>query len=65
MNILQMSAGLLLNTAMLTQDEGFHEIVYHKSYKNGNHTEKSCVSCKVVRDFSHLDKEATYLLERL
>lgn len=26
---------------------------------------KNHVSCKVVRDFSHLDKEATYLLERL
>lgn len=60
-----MSAGLLLNTAMLTQDEGFHKTVQHKSYKNENHTEKSRVLCKVVRDFSHLDKEVTYLLERL
>lgn len=60
-----MSAGLLLNTATLTQDKGFHKIVHHKSYKNGNHTEKSRLAYKVVRDFSHLDKEVTRLLERL
>lgn len=54
--MLQMSAGLPSDTAMLIQDEGFHECATYKAYENGNHIEKTYGSCRAARNFSYLGK---------